>query len=306
MPRTARIKTEVGMYHIMVRGMDEVPLFRCDDDKDKYLRLIKKYQQLFMFKVYAYCIMTTHAHLIIDCAGADISKFMKSINISYAIYMNKKYNRRGPVFQDRFKSKLITDDKYLIVLSAYIHRNPRDMKHFRDCMEKYSYSSLGIYLGIFKDNHSIVDESFILQYFSNNKSKAKNLYLKFFTGYSDSNCSISDEIEFTNEGSEYRSGRVILVRDYTPEEIIDFISSYIDMPFVVNAKYNHINTELKSVCMVIMRSLCNFTLKEICTVIGNVTQSNVSKLCQSGLTLIYENEKYKDIVNELVKKRSAA
>ena len=136
MPRTARIKTVGGMYHIMVRGCSETPLFKNDGDKDAYLKIIKKYQNMYHFKVYAYCLMTTHAHFIIDAIGSDISHIMHSINLSYAIFFNRQYNRHGHVFQDRFKSKLITSDKHLLTLSAYIHSNPKDIIKYKEKIER--------------------------------------------------------------------------------------------------------------------------------------------------------------------------
>ena len=84
MPRIARIKKLEGIYHIMVRSISDVSLFKDSKDKDIYLLLIKKYQKIYLFKVYAYCLMQTHGHIAIDCCGADISKIMKSINQCYA------------------------------------------------------------------------------------------------------------------------------------------------------------------------------------------------------------------------------
>lgn len=307
MPRTARLKSPCGIYHVMIRGISELSLFKSNDDKDKYLKLIKKYQNIFGYKIYAYCLMTTHGHLIIDSLGADISKFMKSINLSYSIYFNKKYNRHGHVFQDRFKSKLITDDKYLLLASAYIHNNPKDIKKYKHSVEKYKYSSLGIYLSSYSDPNNILDINYILQHFSSNLQKAKEKYLEFSKRYAEYNdSSINDEIEFINEGSEYRRDRTILVRNYAPEKIISFISNYVKIPFNINIKYNHRNGELRAVCVVIMRSLCDFTLKQIGAVLGNVTLSNVCRLCERGLKLITEDEKYIPIIGELLKSIPAA
>lgn len=306
MPRTARIKSPVGIYHIMIKSISDTPLFKDNNDKEKYLQIIKKYQNLFLFKVYAYCIMTTHAHFIIDCSGADISKFMKAINLSYASYFNKRYNRHGHLFQDRFKSKLISNDKYLLMVSAYIHNNVKDIKKFKDKIEKYRYSSLGIYLGIHKDTNDILTPDFILQHFGSSKLKARELYLKFMDRYSELNdSSLSDEIEFKNDGSEYRSDRNILIRDYSPENIISFITDYLKTPFNIHIKYNHKNNELKSICVVIMRSLCNFTLKQISSQLGNITSSNVSRLCSAGLKLINEKEIYRPIINQLLNSYSS-
>lgn len=302
MPRTARIKSPVGIYHIMVRSISDTPLFKDNSDKDKYLQIIKKYQNLFLFKVYCYCIMTTHAHFVIDSAGADISKIMKSINLSYVTYFNSKYNRHGHLFQDRFKSKIIADDKYLLMVSAYIHNNVKDIKKFRNNIEKYRYSSLGIFLGIYEDSVNILTPDYILNHFGNTLKRSRELYLKFMSRYSEkNNSSLGDEIVFENDKGEYRSERKILIRGYSPENIISFISNYVKGPCNINIKYNHRSTELKAICVVIMRSLSNFTLKEIGAILGNVTLSNVYRLCEKGLKLITEKDNYKTIVNDLLK-----
>ena len=84
MPRTARRKSCDSIYHIMVKSVGDSKLFKIDDDKEMYLGIIKKYQNIFNFKVYAYCLMDNHAHFMIDSNGSDISKFMQRINQSYA------------------------------------------------------------------------------------------------------------------------------------------------------------------------------------------------------------------------------
>lgn len=303
MPRTARIKNETGIYHIMVKSISDVPLFRNSEDKDKYLQLIKKYQQIFLFKVYAYCLMTTHGHIAIDCCGADISKIMKSINQCYSAYFNKKYNRHGHVFQDRFKSILVGDIKYLLTLSAYIHNNPKDIELYKNKVEKYKYSSLGIYLGIAKDKFEIVDSNFILGYFSSDKTKGRKVYLDFINKLS---TSPEIDVEFKDEGSECRSERRVLIRDYSPEEIINFVSKYTNTYFDIHIKFGHKHTELKSLCVLVMRSLCNINFKELCTIIGNVTSSTLWRLCEKGYSLITSNEKYKTLINDLISEYSVA
>ena len=62
MPRCARIKSYDSVYHIMIRSINEVPLFIENTDKDTYLSLIKKYQVQYGFKLYSYCLMDNHGH----------------------------------------------------------------------------------------------------------------------------------------------------------------------------------------------------------------------------------------------------
>lgn len=304
MPRIARIKNSAGIYHIMVRSISDVPLFKNSQDKEKYLKLIKKYLNIFRFKVYAYCLMTTHAHLIIDCSGADISKIMKSINQSYAAYFNNKYNRHGHVFQDRFHSKIIDNDKYLINLSIYIHNNPKDIAKYKDNVEKYKYSSLGIYLGLALDKFAILDTNFILQHFNDNKSLAQKSYIELIKNFSNKSQEI--DIEFKKEGTECRSERKILIRNISPKEIVDFISEYTNAPFNIHIKFNHKATVLKSLSILIMRSLCNFTFKQICSIIGNITESNTWQLCDKGYSLITTDNNYKNLLNDIIDRYSAA
>lgn len=304
MPRIARIKSIAGIYHIMVRSISDVDLFKEDEDKNKYLMLIKKYQNIFKFKVYAYCLMTNHSHMIIDCCGADISKIMKSINQCYTAYFNKKYDRHGHLFQDRFKSKLINTDEYLKTVSAYIHNNPADMKKYKNRIHKYKYSSLGVYLQVFSDVFGILDESFILSQYSDNKSKARKLYLEFINNLPTSDAAI--DVEFKDEGSKYVDERKILIRNYSPYDIIKFISKYTGSTFNIYIKFNHKNTELKALSILVMRSLCNLTFKEICAIIGNVAISTIWKLCEKGYNLITQNSKYTNLIDDIIKEHSAA
>lgn len=298
MPRTARVKNPAGVYHIMIRSISDVPLFRDNNDKDKFMNLIKKYQSMYLFKIYAYCLMTTHGHIAIDCCGADISKFMKSINQSYATYFNKKYKRHGHVFQDRFKSKLVEDDAGIIQLSVYIHNNPVDMKNYKDKIEKYKYSSLGIYLNIRKDELGILDTSFVLQLFSNIISNAKTSYLEYINRTTTSG--YQSDIEFKNEGTESRNERKILIRDVPPKIIIDFIGKYIKEPFNLHVKYHHKNTKGRALSILVLRSLCNYTVKDICNFIGNITTSSISRLCDKGYKLVTANENYKNLFTDFI------
>ena len=185
MPRHNRIKHFDFIYHVMVRSISEVPLFKDNDDKDKYIFYVKKYQEQFGFKVYGYCLMTNHGHFIIDANGADISKVMHGINLSYAIYFNYRHKRHGHLFQERFKSEVVHDDKYLFTLSAYIHNNPIDIPGYKECPEKFKYSSFAMYLGLEKDPFEMVDEKFVMGFFRQNVKSAREMYYTFVRACND-------------------------------------------------------------------------------------------------------------------------
>ena len=305
MPRSARLKSFDSIYHIMVRSISDVVLYKENDDKDKYLELVKKYQKIFNFKVYAYCLMDTHAHFIFDANGADISKIMHGINQSYAQYYNRKYERHGHLFQDRFKSMIVNDDRYLITLSCYIHNNPSDIKMYKGYVQKYKYSSLGVYLNIRKDYLGILDKNFILSHFENNTVESMNEYHKLVRN-SDSS-KLEKQIEFKDEVCEYRSERKVLLRGYVKEDVINFIfSKTLISKANLSIKYCRKLTETRAVFVFLMRSLCNFKYKEICNLIGNLTQSRVSMLCSKGLEVISSKPEYANIVEEFIKRYETA
>jgi putative transposase len=303
MPRCARIKSPDSVYHIMVRSISDTLLYKSCKDKDKYLSLIKKYQGIFLFKVYAYCIMDTHAHIIIDTAGADISKIMQSINQCYAQYFNLKYNRRGHLFQDRFKSKIIYDDRYLITLSSYIHNNPADMEQYKNDLKSYKYSSLSIYLGLRKDEFNILDTDFILEQFSKDKIVARHHYSKFVQ--SSNSDEPSYDTEFKHERAEYRSECKVLIRNANPIDVINFVAKYTKHNrSEINIKHIKSCIEFKSISALLMRGVCDMKQKDICREMGNITQSHASRLCLNGLYLINKKSEYKNIIYAFIKAKA--
>ncbi len=302
-PRMARVKTTDSIFHVMARSISEVDLFKSDEDKILYLSRVKSYQKLYNFKVYGYCLMDNHAHLIIDANGADISKIMHSINFSYALLFNSKHKRHGHLFQDRFKSKIVEDDAYLLTLSAYVHNNSTDIKGYENCPEKYEFSSLSVYLGKRHDPYEFVDEGFIMSMFGNNSRTAIENYMKLV--YKCDHKKDMEDFEFLNEKTEYRSERRILVRDIDADEIIRFILSKMGVTDAkLHSKHNRSMVETKALLVFMMRSLCNYKCKDICRILGNITQSRVSMLSSIGIKLIDE-DRYKGVVTEFLNSYAA-
>lgn len=301
MPRTERKKADNAIYHVMIRSISEVKLFKNSSDKDEYLKQMKYYQKIYKFKVYAYCLMNNHGHFIIDSNGADISEIMHCLNFKYAITFNRMHKRHGHLFQDRFKSKIVDSDRYLIVLSAYIHNNVLSIREYENCPEKYKYSSLKVYLGLEKDTTGLLDEAFIMQIFSKNVKKAREKYAKLV--YLCDDKKIKKELEFEDEKTEYRSERKIIIRNFRAEEILEFLSEETGinrtMVFIKNNRKAKI---IRALATLIMRSLCNYKCKDIGKVIGNITQSRVSKLCSIGVDIISTEERYKNIIEKFILK----
>ncbi|MGH4123072.1 MAG: transposase [Clostridium sp.] len=300
MARKARLKSNDSIFHIMCKSISEVDLFRDDEDKQMYLCLVKKYKNLHHVKIYGYCLMDNHSHLLIDANGADISKVMHGINFSYARYFNRKYKREGHLFKDRFKSKIVNSERYLRTVSLYIHNNPTDISGFKDCPEKYTFSSLGIYIGKRRDHFNIVDYGFVMGFFGKDLELARNYYYSLVFGCTDEK--LKEEFEFRNEATKYSSVRTILVRNFKAEDIIEFIAVKMNISkFQLHMKYSRKLVEARALTVVLMRSICNFNLRDISNLLGNITPARVSKLSTIGIELIGTNKNYENILEEFIK-----
>lgn len=299
MPRSARVKTDNSIFHIMIRSISEVNLFQTDFDKIQYLNFVKFYQKIFNFKVYAYCLMSNHGHLIIDANGADISKIMHGLNLKYSLNFNKRYKRRGHLFQDRFKSKIIDSQRYLITASAYIHNNPVDIHIYSRHPEKYKFSSLAVYLGLKKDQFEILDEKYIMQFLGNNLEICRKNYIRLIC-MSNNEDSIKS-FSFQNEKTTYNSERRSIIRNCTPENVIDFISKHTKInKFKFYMKNNRDTIKERSLAVFLMRGFCDFKCSDICKSIGNITQSTVSNMCTIAINAIDNDENFKLIVDNFI------
>jgi len=125
MPREARAKLENSCYHIITRGNQKQTVFHENHDYEKFMGILLKYKKRYKFKVYSFCLMPNHVHLIIQVVKPNsLGNIMKCINLSYAVYFNAKYNKVGHLWQGRYKSKIIGGGKYLLECVNYTEANP--------------------------------------------------------------------------------------------------------------------------------------------------------------------------------------
>jgi len=174
----ARDKGEFTTYHVIQRGNERKNIFVSDNDRIRFLDTLARMKEKYNFLVYAYCLMDNHIHLVINDNGNDISKLIKSINVSYVYYFNQIYKRCGHLFQDRFRSEIIQDGRYLLQVSKYIYNNPVKAGMVRKA-EEYKWSSYNIYTGRCKDIQKLIDTGKILGIISNNSAKAVKAYAEY-------------------------------------------------------------------------------------------------------------------------------
>lgn len=142
MPRVPRIAFENGFFHIYNRGVARQPIFVEEGDYQKFLTKLQELNTKYDYDyyVYAYVLMPNHFHILMQTQTTPIATVMSSLLTSYSMYFNKKYDRVGPLFQGRFKSKLCDRETYFLGASRYISLNPIEAG-IVEKLEDYPWSS---------------------------------------------------------------------------------------------------------------------------------------------------------------------
>ena len=151
----------------MIRGVNKQEIFFDDQDKIVFINLLTKAKEKYSFSLFAYVLMNNHVEIEIKDNENCISKIIQSVATSYAIYFNEKYDRVGHLFQNRFKSKPVENNNYLINLVRYIHQNPEKAKI--ELTEKYKWSSYFDYINMRK---KIVDIEYVYDLIDKDRKKA--------------------------------------------------------------------------------------------------------------------------------------
>ena len=141
MPAGARIVLDGVLYHLIVRGNQKQKVFREERDFAEYIKRVRKYKRKYKFRLYSYCLMPNHIHLMGEIERKEnLAKFMQGLNRSYTAYFNDKYQIPGQLWQGRFKSKIIAKDGYLLDCINYIELNPLKANMIKNPYE-YQWSS---------------------------------------------------------------------------------------------------------------------------------------------------------------------
>ena len=140
-----RTYSEANIYHITLRGVAKQIIFEDDEDRRFFGKRMRQCFDENEVKLYAWCFMSNHVHLLIRAELSVVTKAMRSLLVSYAMYFNARHDRTGHLFQNRFDSVPIETDEQLMVAVRYIHRNPSEIPG--QSSESYEWSSYREYLG---------------------------------------------------------------------------------------------------------------------------------------------------------------
>jgi len=124
MPRRAGLDSPGTLLHVMIRGIERCDII--DDNKDRlnFVFRMGELAQQTKTDIYAWALMTNHAHILLRSGETGLSMFMRRFLSGYASAYNRRHSRYSHLFQNRYKSIVCQEDLYFMELVRYIHLNP--------------------------------------------------------------------------------------------------------------------------------------------------------------------------------------
>jgi REP element-mobilizing transposase RayT len=169
MPRQARLDAPGVLQHVMARGIERGRIF--SDEKD-YRFFVKRLGDLIGatdIHCYAWVLIPNHFHLLLRTGPTSLSTLMRRLMTSYAVYYNRRHQRLGHLFQNRYKSLICEEDPYFLELVRYIHLNPLRSGLVKNLegLERYPWCGYGVLMGRHKNSWQQIDE--VLGQFENER-----------------------------------------------------------------------------------------------------------------------------------------
>lgn len=179
MPRQPRLDVPGALHHIMVRGINKSKIFDDEQDKTRFLERLGQSVADGEASVYAWVLMDNHVHILFKSGRDGISSVMRRLLTWYAQYFNRRHGRSGHLFENRYKSILCDEERYLLALVQYIHLNPIRAKIVGTIEQLDRYPWTGHRAIIGKTSCDWMDTNAVLAQFGARKKKAISEYRRF-------------------------------------------------------------------------------------------------------------------------------
>ena len=186
MPRQLRVQFQGAIYHVTIRGNGRADIFVDNHDRERFLKRLEDSLETYAVRLYLFCLMNNHVHLVLETPRGNLSRFMQSVETGYTVYYNLRHNRSGHVLQGRYGAKLVEGDEYLLNLSRYVHLNPvfvdkiknLPLKKRIEILRNYWWSSYPGYAGI-TGEYEFVTSGPILGLMETRKNRQRREYRKY-------------------------------------------------------------------------------------------------------------------------------
>jgi putative transposase len=179
MPRQSRIDTTGALHHVIARGIERRKIFDDDQDCSDFVENLGLILEQTETTCYAWALLPNHFHLLLKTGPVPITTVMRRLLTGHAVRYNRRHQRHGHLFQNRYKSILCQEDVYLLELVRYIHLNPlrAGLVSDFDQLDRYPYSGHGTIMGTIERTWQNSNE--VLLFFGKRVSSARRKYKEF-------------------------------------------------------------------------------------------------------------------------------
>jgi putative transposase len=179
MPRQARLDAPGTLHHVMIRGIERANIFRDDKDRERFLSRVDEIGTATGTRIVAWVLMDNHVHLLLFSGSSGLPRFMRRLLTGYAMWFNRRHQRAGHLFQNRYKSIVCEEDRYLLELVRYIHLNPLRSHTVQSLeeLDRYPWSGHGVLVG--KIRHDWQEKEYVLNQFRRVEKQSIRAYRKF-------------------------------------------------------------------------------------------------------------------------------
>lgn len=189
MARPLRLCYEGAVYHVTARGNAQCDIFRTDWDRERYLLVLEESIARYGARLYLFCLMTNHVHLVIETPRANLSSLMQRMHTAYTVWFNRKHNRHGHLFQGRYGASVVQEDDYILKMSRYVHLNPvfideheqKSRSERVKVLRNYAWSSYPSYIGL-SEPLPFVSYEPVLQMMGRSRKQQIATYRRFVEG----------------------------------------------------------------------------------------------------------------------------
>jgi putative transposase len=149
MPRQARLDAPGTLHHVIIRGIEKRRIFKDNKDREDFVRRMGETALASNTFIYAWALLTNHAHILLRSGTDGLSSYMRRLLTGYATRYNRRHNRHGHLFQNRYKSIICEEEPYFLELVRYIHLNPLRAGMVKDLpgLTNYRWSGHGVLMG---------------------------------------------------------------------------------------------------------------------------------------------------------------
>lgn len=298
MARPLRIEYPYAYYHVTCRGNERKDIFKDNRDRSVFLERLQSSLEIYTVKLHAYVLMNNHFHLMVETPKANLSEFMRHVNVSYTGFYNRRHRRVGHLYQGRFKAIVVEADSYLLELSRYVHLNPVRIGFMRrpgykeklKYLRKYPWSSLGGYLTYRKRRPWVIYRE-VLAYVKGSREKyarfvEEGLQRGYPTPWEDlkgqvvlgknSFCKRVKRRWVRGVGSAKEQPSLRILREINPQEILKEASAYFKLKPEDLARKRGGYGDQRAVVMELMHRHGGLKQEEIGRRLGNVDYTLVS------------------------------